>query len=57
MIEVKLYTREDCHLCDEVREIIQSFEGDIPLTLKEIDIDQNDDLIKKFGLEIPVIRW
>ena len=56
MIEVKLYTRQGCHLCDEVKDNILDLEKEIPLTLNEIDIDQDEELLKKYGLEIPVIE-
>ena len=56
MIEVILYTRKDCHLCDEAKENILSLEKEIPLTYKEIDIDLDKELSKKFGSEIPIVQ-
>jgi uncharacterized membrane protein len=55
MIEVILYTRHDCHLCHEVKEYILELDQEIPLVLREIDIDQDGALAKKFGAEIPVV--
>ena len=56
MIEVILYTRKDCHLCDETKAKINSLEKDIPFKFREVDIDQDKDLTKKYGLEIPVVK-
>jgi uncharacterized membrane protein len=56
MIEVTLYTRQNCPLCDEAKAMILSLESEIPLILKEIDIDFDTALKKKYGDLIPVIR-
>lgn len=55
MIQVSFYSRKDCHLCDQVRSDLQSLQLEIPHELKEIDIDSNPKLHKKYNLEIPVI--
>ena len=56
MIEVILYTRKDCQLCDETKVHIHDLEKVIPLTFKEIDIDQDKGLTQKYGLDIPVVE-
>lgn len=55
MIQVLFYSRKDCHLCDQVRSDLQSLQGEIPHDLNEIDIDSDPKLLKKYGLEIPVV--
>jgi len=55
MIEVTLYTRNDCHLCEQAKELVLELEKDIPLTFKELNIDQDPALLKKYGQEVPVI--
>lgn len=55
MIEVILYTRQDCHLCEETKSHILELNSEIPLNFKEIDIDHDQALVKKFGLAVPVV--
>jgi uncharacterized membrane protein len=55
MIEVTLYSRKDCLLCDEIRVNLQAIAADIPHKLTEIDIDSDPKLLKKYHLEIPVV--
>jgi uncharacterized membrane protein len=56
MIYVKLFTRQDCHLCDQVKADLDSLRKEYPHELVEIDIDTNADLQKKYALEIPVVE-
>ncbi len=56
MIEVTLFTRNDCQLCDEAKEMVLELEKEIPLTFKEVDIDSDPALKKQYGLEVPVIK-
>jgi len=47
-----LYTRENCHLCEEAKTLIlQSFPG---LTIEEVDVDAEPALAARFGDEVPV---
>lgn len=55
MIEVTLYTRPGCHLCDEVKAVIKELEASIPHQLLEVDIDQDPSLRKKYGESVPVV--
>ena len=55
MIEVTLFSRKDCQLCDEIRSDLQALANEIPHLLIEIDIDSDPKLLKKYHLEIPVV--
>jgi uncharacterized membrane protein len=55
MIKITLYSRKECHLCDEVRLELQSLQNTLPHELAEIDIDTDAKLLKKYGLDIPVV--
>jgi glutaredoxin len=48
---VVLYSRPGCHLCDDARAVLQD-EG---VTFEEVDIDQDDALLKRYLERIPVI--
>ncbi len=55
MWEILLYTRKDCCLCEEMKEIVRKVAGEFPLDVKEIDIDSVADLQEKYGNEVPVL--
>jgi glutaredoxin len=56
-MNVVLYTREGCHLCDEAREMILSLrDSSGGFELREIDIDTDDDLLARFLERIPVVE-
>src|SRR5215207_258051 len=56
MLTVTLYTRKDCHLCDQVKADLESIQEQYPHRLVEIDIDTDPALQKKYLVEIPVIE-
>jgi glutathione S-transferase len=54
---VRLYARPDCHLCDEARAGLESLRADgLEFELDEIDIDSDDDLLRRFLERIPVVE-
>lgn len=50
-MEVILYTRRDCPLCDEAKESIRA----AGLTAQEVDIDLDPELRRRFTNDVPVI--
>ena len=56
-VEVVFYGRRDCHLCDEVREEIRRLaeEQGWNLNLREVDIESDDELFKRYLERIPVV--
>jgi glutaredoxin len=53
---VKLYSRPDCHLCDEARAGLEALAEGIDFRLEEIDIDSDDELHRRFLERIPVVE-
>jgi len=53
--ELKLYTRKDCCLCEEMKAILAQVVRRIPLVIEEIDVDTSADLCEKYGNEVPVL--
>lgn len=49
-----LYTRPDCHLCEEALACIEAAE--IGQDLREVDINADPQLIGRYGVCIPVLR-
>lgn len=49
---LRLYSKKNCHLCDVAKKELQAIEG---LQFQEIDIYENDELLEKYGLMVPVV--
>ena len=56
MIQATLYTRVDCNLCDQTYHDLQELKTAIPHKLRVVDIDQRQELIDLYGVEIPVVE-
>ena len=52
---VTLYGREGCHLCDDAREVLERVRRDTPFQLVELDIENDDDLLRRYLERIPVV--
>ena len=52
---VTLYGRPDCHLCDEARDVLLRVRAEAPFELREIDIERDDELFKRYLERIPVV--
>jgi glutaredoxin len=53
---VTLYTRPGCHLCDDVRDLLQQLAARYPYRVVEVNIDEDAGLHARYHLTIPVIR-
>jgi hypothetical protein len=51
---VTLYGRPGCHLCDDAREVIARVCADLGESFREISIDDDPDLQRRYADEIPV---
>jgi glutaredoxin len=58
-VRLTIYSRPGCHLCDEMKSLVHrvaaahAHHGSI--TLDEIDISTDPDLLDRYGVEIPVL--
>ena len=50
---VVLFERKDCHLCDEVRVLLNEMIGSD--RYERVDIDSSDDLVMRYGFRVPVV--
>lgn len=50
------YTTAGCHLCDVARQVYQSTLNPEYFQVQEIDIADQDGLIERYGVRIPVIQ-
>lgn len=51
-----LYTTLGCHLCDKAKSVIYSALG-YDHRIEERDIADDDVLMEKYGVKIPVLAW
>ena len=52
---VIIYSRPGCHLCDEAKAAIMSAGCSDQFTLEEVNIDSEQELLRKYKHDIPVI--
>jgi glutaredoxin len=55
MIELILYTRNDCELCREMEDVIAAELPNFDARIRRIEIDDDPDLEARFGIEVPVL--
>lgn len=53
--QIRLYTRRDCCLCEEMKGVVRNVAEEVPLEVEEVDVDSEPDLREKFGGEVPVL--
>ncbi|GER65935.1 thioredoxin family protein [Weizmannia acidilactici] len=56
-MELTLYTRKHCPLCEEAKELLHLLQKEIPFRLVERDIEKNDGWMERYGLMIPVVEF
>ena len=52
---VIIYSRPGCHLCDEAKAAIMTAGCSDRFTLEEVNIESDDELLRKYKYDIPVI--
>ena len=52
---VRLYTRPNCHLCEMAKREMLAADCAAEYTLEEINIEDDPELVERYGLEIPVV--
>lgn len=50
-----LYGKTGCHLCEEMKGVIERVAAFVPLELREVDIAGDLELLERYGEEIPVL--
>ncbi len=53
---VRLYTKEGCTLCDDALRDLERVQSDVPFEVETVDIAADPELLRDYGLHIPVIR-
>ncbi len=55
-VPLVLYTRGGCHLCEEMKREIARARLDAPHALREVDIDRDPELVRRFDRSVPVLE-
>jgi glutaredoxin len=53
--EVTVYSKPDCHLCDEAMATLRRLQGELAFTLRELDISADEGLHRAYFERIPVV--
>jgi hypothetical protein len=55
-LDLVLYYREQCHLCDAMRKAMVAFSRrERPIHWREVDIDRDTELIRRYDALVPVL--
>ncbi|WP_259534865.1 glutaredoxin family protein [Halalkaliarchaeum sp. AArc-CO] len=56
-VDVTVYTREDCHLCEEAIEAIRQVAADVGVgvAIDEIDVEEDEELEAEYGDRVPYV--
>ncbi len=55
MHDVVVYSRKGCHLCEVVKNTLTQVQGKADFQWREVDIDSDPELRRKFTDEVPVV--
>jgi glutaredoxin len=53
---INLYSKTNCPLCDKAKQVLQELQKEFSFQINEIDIYQDDELLEKYQLMIPVVE-
>jgi len=53
---VHFYTKKDCPLCEDAKDLLKLLQREMTFTLLELDIYADDRLLEQYGLMIPVVE-
>jgi glutaredoxin len=56
-VQVTVYTRDGCHLCDEAIETIERVAASLsrPVDLETVDVDADAELRERYGERVPYV--
>ena len=54
-MDLTLYTRAGCHLCEEMKAALAPLLRNFELELRVVDVESDAGLLARFGEEVPVL--
>jgi glutaredoxin len=55
LVEVVMYTRQGCHLCDDAWKMLEDLRQRNRLHLTQVDVDDAPELQQRYGNRVPVL--
>ncbi len=56
MVNITIYSKKNCHLCDIAKEALIKIRKESPFSLIEVDIEKDKKIFEKYKYLIPVIE-
>lgn len=56
MIQLILYSKPDCHLCEQLKDDLAALSHEIPFTIRESNIEHDPPTFERFRYLIPVLE-
>ncbi len=56
MVNITIYSKNNCHLCDIAKEALIKIRKEFPFSLREVDIEKDKKIFEKYKYLIPVIE-
>jgi glutaredoxin len=54
-LDVTLYSRPGCHLCEDAKALMKPLVSEFGATLREVNIDEDSEIAERYAWDIPVI--
>src|SRR5689334_17043376 len=54
-VQIEIYSRPGCHLCDDAKEVVERLQRRFPFSLRIVNIETDVELEKAYGEQIPVV--
>jgi len=55
VVLIELYSKHDCHLCDEAKAVLEKVQRELPFSLKEIKLTDGDEKFEEYAESVPVV--
>jgi hypothetical protein len=55
VLEIVMYTRSGCHLCEEAWQLLEQLRQRHPCNLRKVDVDTNPQLQREYGECVPAV--
>jgi hypothetical protein len=55
VIAVTIYSRQGCHLCEQMKAVVERVGRSVAIALEDIDISTDPALEARYGADIPVL--
>lgn len=57
MKTIYVYSTSGCHLCELAWDILAPLVSHLPLRMEEVEIADVDELVERYGVRIPVVKF